>query len=123
MATYEPTTITTNDDGTISIVHTRGDTLSLKLTILQKDGTEYVPVTGDVIEFGMKKNFKPTTEYSIHKIIPIDTMTLLISSSDTSSLNYGTYVFDCQITLTNGHVRTFMKGTIKLTDEVVTLNE
>ena len=46
-------------------------------------------------------------------------MLLQLTPDDTKSLEFGTYVYDIQITYSNGDVNTFLdKGTLKLTEEV-----
>ena len=40
-----------------NITLTRGDTLQLKVSLYNQDGTEYEPASGDVIRFTMKKNY------------------------------------------------------------------
>ena len=40
-----------------NITLTRGDTLQLKVSLYNQDGTEYEPASGDVIRFAMKKEY------------------------------------------------------------------
>ena len=108
-----------------TIKMTRGDTLNLKVNIL-KDGEPYTPEEGDTIRFAMKHN-KIKSDNSgytdeeplILKEIPTDTMTLVLDPEDTKGLAFDTYVYDIEITFSDGAVDTFIsKATLKLTEEV-----
>lgn len=93
---------------------TRGDTLRFKLEL-----TGYTPATGDEIKFGVKESYDDTT-CLIEKTIPLNTMELHLTPSDTEDLDFGTYVWDCQITFANGDVYTFItKAKLKIKEEVV----
>lgn len=101
-----------------NITLTRGDTFKAQISIKDKDGNLYVPQEGDLIEFGVKKNYN-TQDFLIKKIIPNDTMVLRIESEDTKALGYGAYVYDMQLTKANGDVMTFItKSSLTLTEEV-----
>lgn len=89
---------------TISL--TRGDSLRVNLRLM-KDGEEYIPVTGDVIRFALKKKVTDA-EPLIVKEIPIDTMVLAIEPEDTKPLAFGIYRYDMEITTANGYVDTFI---------------
>lgn len=93
---------------------TRGDTLKVTIA-LTKDGEEYTPIEGDVIRFAVKspKMFCDKGEYvdaepRILKEVPIDTMTLVLDPEDTKNMEFGTYVYDMEITFTDGTVDTFI---------------
>lgn len=102
-----------------TITMTRGDTLKVKLTLANADGTEYTPATGDVIKVGVKADYSDTN-CAIEKTVPNDTLILHIAPSDTNTLDFGSYVWDAQITFANGDVNTFItKGKLKITEEVV----
>ena len=93
---------------------TRGDTLTATLT-LERNGSTYTPVSGDVIRFALKhtdmtagnKDYKDTTPL-LTKTISNDTMQLVIEPDDTKELAFGNYVYDMQITFANGDVDTFI---------------
>ena len=102
-------------DNNISL--TRGDTLFLTLNLTDSDGDTYVPTDEDSIRFAMKKNIKSST-CLILKPIPYDTLTLEIEPADTKSLAYGTYVYDIELTDSEGHVTTVILGDFKVTEEV-----
>ena len=93
---------------------TRGDTLRLTISLM-KDDEPYTPVEGDKIRFAVKspkmycdKGEFVDDEPRILKDIPIDTMTLVLDPSDTKGLDFGTYVYDMEITFTDGSVDTFI---------------
>ena len=105
-----------NND-TKEIFLTRGDTLKVTINLL-KDGLLYQPEEGDVIRFAMKKNFDRRARVLINKVIPNDTLELHLEPEDTKKYNFGDYVYDIQITFANGDVYTFIKGVIRLEEEV-----
>lgn len=101
-----------------TIFLTRGDTFKAMLTINNPDGSVYTPVEGDTIRFALKENVKDE-ECLILRDIPIDTMLLVIYPEDTKSLEFGSYVYDIQLTKANGDVDTFITASkLKLTAEV-----
>jgi len=106
-----------------NIVHmTRGDTLKVRVDpiLVSDEGVEtpYVPVPGDVIRFALKtprmtygdKQFKDP-EPLIIKNIPIDTLILRLDPLDTKGFDFGQYVYDIQLTDSNGEVDTFITET------------
>ena len=94
---------------------TRGDTFSAELA-LTKYGAVYTPVNGDSILFAVKTKLNANrTEYMeeqpiICKEIPIDTMILTLSPSDTADLPFGSYSYDIQVTLADGQVDTVINN-------------
>ena len=115
-------------DGNQNITLTRGDTLTLTVTLLHEvepvpPATEptiepYVPVEGDVIRFAVSKGYKgePGYELKFSKVIPHDTLTFTASSTETS-LEYRTYNYDVELTHTDGCVDTFISGKITIVGE------
>lgn len=99
-----------------TITLTRGDTFKANIDI-SLGGDAYTPEAGDEIRFAMKQSYSDD-EPAILVNIPVDTMKLVINSEDTKNLEYGTYVYDIQLTYANGDVDTFIKGKLKLTEEV-----
>lgn len=89
------------------ITLTRGDTLECKVNIYDADGNEYTPSGNDVVRFALKKTAYDR-QPAIYKVIPNDTMVLTIEPEDTQDLDFGTYVYDIQITLADGTVDTFI---------------
>lgn len=100
------------------ITMTRGDTCRMKINLSDADGGTYTPQEGDEIRFAAKKTYADE-EPVIFKTVPLDTMTLELAPEDTKSLDFGTYVYDMQITMADGTVNTFVtKGYLKLDEEV-----
>lgn len=116
-------------DGNNNITLTRGDTLTLTVSLLQEvdpvpPATEptiepYVPVEGDVIRFAVSKGYKGGAGYELKllKVIPHDTMTVTFNSTETA-LDYRNYNYDVEITHADGSVDTFISGTITIIGEV-----
>lgn len=101
-----------------NITLTRGDTFKAQIFIKDKEGNMYTPESGDVIEFGVKKDYDDE-KLLIKKEVPIDTMILRINPEDTKSLAFGEYVYDMQLTKANGEVITFItKARLVLSEEV-----
>ena len=101
-----------------TIFLTRGDTFKAHLSISNPDGTEYIPVEGDTIRFALKENIEDQ-ECLILRDIPIDTMLLILNPEDTKELEFGSYIYDIQLTKANGDVDTFITASkLKLTAEV-----
>lgn len=107
-----------NIDGNNNITLTRGDTLTLKIS-LTKDGEEYIPVDGDVIRFAMAKGYLNKAGYTLlyTKVVPNNTLEVTLTSAETS-IDYGTYNYDMQITHGDGTVDTFISASIKIINEV-----
>ena len=112
-----------------NITLTRGDTLTLTVTLLHEvepvpPATEptiepYVPEEGDVIRFAVSKGYKtePSYELKFSKVIPNDTLTFTASSAETA-LDYKTYNYDVEITHADGCVDTFISGKLTIIGEV-----
>jgi hypothetical protein len=101
-----------------TIFLTRGDTFKAHLTINYPDGTVYTPKEGDSIRFALKENIEDE-ECLILRDIPIDTMLLILYPEDTKGLEFGSYIYDIQLTKANGDVDTFITASkLKLTAEV-----
>ena len=104
-------------DGT-EITLTRGDTFKTVITINNHDSEVYQPQEGDVVRFAMKKKYKDEKPLLV-KILDNEDLLLELTPEDTKSLNFGDYVYDIEITLSNGEVYTFIdKATLILTEEV-----
>ena len=102
-----------------TITMTRGDTAKFKVSIFNQDGSSYTPENGDIIRFAVKQNYSELADILINTIIPNDTLILEISPEDTKELNFGSYVYDIQLTRVNGDIDTFInKGTLLITEEV-----
>ena len=112
--------ITKTNEG-YDIILTRGDSLPLRLTNLQKNDEPYTPDPEDSIRFAMKRRYKdPDEEVVVVKSIPTDTLILNIEPEDTKGLDMGkTYVYDIQITDKYGFVSTFIEGDFTIGKEVL----
>ena len=101
-----------------SITLTRGDTFKATVTPLNQDGTVYEMQPGDELRFAMKKDYSDD-EPCLLIDIPPASMLLTIGSNDTKDLEFGDYVYDIQLTHSNGEVDTFIaKQRLRLTEEV-----
>lgn len=92
---------------------TRGDTLITTIAFKRKDGTPFVPSSGDKLIFAMKRNKMIAgntaffdKEPLIAKEIPTDTMELRIEPEETKDLPFGMYKYDIEITMEDGVVYT-----------------
>ena len=118
-----------NIDGNNNITLTRGDTLTLTVTLMHEvepvppatDPTiePYTPEEGDVIRFAVSKGYKtePGYELKLSKDIPNDTLTFTCSSTETA-LDYRTYNYDVEVTRADGCVDTFISAKLTITGEV-----
>lgn len=96
--------ISSEDD----IFITRGDSAEFEIVLFSDDDEPYVCQDGDVIEFTMKR-FLTDRTVLINKIIPTNTLVLLLVPDDTEDLNIGEYHYD--ISLTNGQYKnTFIEN-------------
>lgn len=101
----------------------RGDTCPLKFNLLDNKSNTLELTPADEMYFTVKKNFNTPTvifqkkfsEGDIEK--DEDGYKIILTSEDTASLNYGSYVFDICIKSTD-LVRTVARGTVTLTNEV-----
>lgn len=105
-------------DTSNNITLTRGDTLTLTVE-LTKDGETYTPEQGDVIRFAVGTAYKTQFGYEllIEKVIPNDTLTFTVSSEETQ-LDYKEYVYDIEVTHSDGCVDTFISAKLKIIGEV-----
>lgn len=109
-----------------SIYLTRGDTLDITIQIYNADGSAYTPEAGDTIRFAVKRSQmtignKRYVDASplIIKPISTDDFVLSLAPSDTSSLDFGQYVYDIELTKADGTVDTFITASpFILTPEV-----
>jgi hypothetical protein len=82
---------------------TRGDSAEFNINIIDADGNPYELQEGDLVEFTIKEDI-----YSSDALIYKTGTTIVIEPSDTSRLRYGTYVYDVQVTLSDGTVDTII---------------
>lgn len=102
------------------ITLTRGDTLRVKMVPLMHgtSNVPYIPVPGDAIRFAMKKTYDEEEPLLVMSDIPISTCILHVAPEQTKNIDYGSYVYDVQLTYANGDIDTYIKGTLTLTEEV-----
>ena len=102
-----------------NITMTRGDTPTFQLNLTKADGTPYVPASGDVIMFVIKKSAEEP-EILAQIEIPTDTLILRFYESTTRNLEFGKYVYE--ISLNNSvedYHDTFIANTpIYITEEL-----
>ena len=103
-----------------TITMTRGDTLKVKIDIFTSDNSseQYIPTEGDRIVFAAKQRYSDV-EPAIYKEIPYDTCILHLEPSDTKSLiQPSKYNYEVELTMADGTVDTFLKGILKIVEEV-----
>lgn len=87
------------------IVMTRGDTVRLTVQILDSEGNPYEPASEDKLRFAIKKRYKDPEPIFV-KNIPTDTMELVIEPEDTKTMEFGSYKYDIELTMSDGTVST-----------------
>ena len=92
----------------------RGDTGTIDVNI-SANGVPYQILDTDKIVFSVKKSYD-TDAYAIQKTAEIGKIKLL--HTDTNELSTGNYVWDIQITTTNGDVATIGPGKLKILPDV-----
>lgn len=99
-----------------SIYITRGDTLNMAISIKDQDNNEYELVEGDTLLFTVKKSTRDS-EVIIQKNIL--NKEFKIEPKDTENLPYDDYVYDVQLTQSDGDVTTVIKPSLfRVTEEV-----
>lgn len=94
---------------------TRGDTAMFSVTLYDAEGAEYIPEEGEALTFYlMKKDCDDLTEAILVKDIPVSTMQLELTASETRELQKGSYPYRVRIIDTLGHEYTVIKSTLKI---------
>ena len=93
------------DDGTIKL--TRGDTARIAITINNLLNQEYSIGKEDSLTLTIKKKVKDI-EPLLQKIVKGTTL-FHIKPEDTNDFSFGKYVYDVQLTLSNGDVYTIIE--------------
>lgn len=103
-------------DGT-KIEMTRGDTLEITLSLVDEEGNAYTPTADDKIYFRVKKTLEG--EVLIEKEIPVDTMILLLSNTDTEDLIFWNYRYEIELVTNTGyHYTVIANATLSITAEL-----
>ena len=101
-----------------TIIMTRGDTATIDLSIKDDNKEEYELEDGDVVVFSVKKNLSDE-KYLMKKTF--DEKQIVIESDDTKDLSFGEYLYDVELTFSDGKVATIITpSTLKLEGEVHT---
>ena len=96
---------------------TRGDTAYLTVSVNIKDGEPYTVKADDELTLTVKRDYADV-EALIEKKIT-GTTTFHIEPGDTKELEFGTYVYDVQVTMANGDNFTIIADKkFKITNEV-----
>ena len=97
-----------------TITLTRGDFCSFHVDILDASGNDYELQEGDVVYFTVKQSTK-----SEQVLIQKTGVDIEIEPEDTQNLQYGSYVYDVQLTYANGRNDTFIgPADFVITEEV-----
>lgn len=105
-----------DDDNTIRI--TRGDSLTVNVSLTDQDGFPYEPVEGDQVIFTMKKSAK-SEEVLIQKDIDIQTLEINFVESDTENFAFGNYVYEIEcITAQDDHYTVVKNAPFIITEEL-----
>ena len=96
----------------------RGDDAEFNVVVTDNTGCgEYTLQDGDSLKFSMKKNMEDSG-FVLTKNLNAEK--LFIAHNDTAGLDFGTYVYDIQITFANGRQQTIIVGNLELEKEVGT---
>ena len=109
-------------NGNNDIQLTRGDTARLSLTIQDElTGDGYSPVAGDVIRLTIRKSVYATDKI-MEKELELsegDEINFTFAPEDTQALDYGTFVYDVELTTADGDVYTIITPSkFRLLEEV-----
>lgn len=96
----------------------RGDDAEFDVLVTDNTGCgDYELKDGDTLKFSMKKSIDDS-EIALTKTL--DGSKLVIAHGDTAGLDFGSYVYDIQLTFANGKVQTIIVGNFELEKEVGT---
>ena len=88
-----------------SIYMTRGDTATINLSIKDENKNEYELGEGDIVVFSVKKTLSDES-YLIQKTFK--DKEIVIEHEDTKDLSFGEYLYDVQVTFSDGKVSTII---------------
>ena len=98
-----------NKDEANTIRITRGDSLSIMVTLTDNDGYSYDPLPNDVIYFRVKKSAS-ASDVLIEKQIDTNTLVIELHESDTKNLAFGNYKYEIEVITENDDHYTVIKN-------------
>jgi hypothetical protein len=104
-----------DNDNTIRI--TRGDSLTVSVTLTDDEGYEYEPVEGDEILFTVKKSAK-SDNILIQKQVDIETLVLELVEADTKDLAFGEYKYEIEVIAGDDHYTVIKNAPFVVTEEL-----
>ena len=100
---------------------TRGDTPSFSIEILDTAGRPYELQEGDTLTFSVKRSTKVTDPILLQKTMDASTGPRFHLTQMDTSLAYGSYVYDVELSTADGDVCTVIKpDSLTVTAEVTT---
>lgn len=105
-----------DNDNTIRI--TRGDSLTVKISLTDSEGFPYIPVEGDQVLFTMKKSAK-ASEILLQKDVNIYTLEINFVENDTKNFAFGEYKYEIEcITVGDDHYTVIKDAPFIITEEL-----
>lgn len=97
---------------------TRGDSLTINVTLTDDDGFPYEPVEGDVVLFTVKKSAS-AQDILIQKEIDTQDLVLDLVEADTENLAFGEYKYEIEVsTVENDHYTVIKNAPFIITEEL-----
>lgn len=96
-----------HDGNTIRI--TRGDSLTISISLTDNDGVPYSPVEGDEVWFTVKKS-AIAEDILIQKSVDITELVLELVEEDTRNLAFGDYKYEVEVITASGDHYTVIKN-------------
>lgn len=97
---------------------TRGDSLTVNVSLTDNEGFPYEPIEGDEIWFRVKKT-AIADDVLIEKSIDPQTLTLELVEADTKDLAFGNYVYEIEcVTTSNDHYTVIKNAPFIITEEL-----
>lgn len=103
-----------DESNTIRI--TRGDSLTIGVTLTDDEGFNYKPVAGDKGYFRVKKSAL-AEDVLIEKEIDLDNVTINLVESDTKNLAFGNYRYEVEIITVDNNHYTVIKNALFIIEE------
>jgi hypothetical protein len=108
----------------LNFTHTKGDTFSLVAFRIKKNGTD-INLTGATIRMQLRKNYEDVS--AALSLTSVSSAGITITDAATGQFKINTqiinievynYVYDIEIALSSGEVKTYIKGGFNVTPEV-----